>query len=91
MASDGLLAISLASAREHQRMVLSRQRAVLSLSDCLTLSMKCIYMVSAATQVSLLRKHGSHSSTQLFSLSLVEPSGSFQATFQWPNYVQLAK
>jgi hypothetical protein len=44
MASDGLLAISLASAREHQRMVLSRQRAVLSLSDCLTLSMKYIYV-----------------------------------------------
>ena len=28
-------------------------------------------MVSAATQVSLLRKHGSHSSPQLFSFSLV--------------------
>ena len=42
MASDGLLANKLGSAREHQRMVLSRQRAVLSLSDCLTLSMKYI-------------------------------------------------
>ena len=29
-------------------------------------------MVSAATQVSLLRRHGSHSPGQLFSLSLVE-------------------
>ena len=38
-------------------------------------------MVSAATQVSLLRKHGSHSSAQLFSLSLVEASGGFRATF----------
>ena len=48
-------------------------------------------MVSAATQVSHIRKHGSHSSTQLFSLSLVEASCGFRATFQWLNYVQLAQ
>ena len=44
MASDGLLAISLASAREHQRMVLSRQQAVLFLLDCSLPSMKYIYL-----------------------------------------------
>ena len=38
-------------------------------------------MVAAATEVSLLRKHGSHSSVQLFSLSLVEASGGFRAAF----------
>ena len=46
-------------------------------------------MVSAATQVSLLRKHGSHSSAQLFLLSLVEAVGGFRATFQLLNHVQL--
>ena len=46
-------------------------------------------MVSAAIQVSLLRKHGSHSPGQLFSLSLVEVVGGFRATFQWLDLVQL--
>ena len=38
-------------------------------------------MFSGATQVSHLMKHESHSSTQLFSLSLVEASGGFRETF----------
>ena len=46
-------------------------------------------VVAAATEVSLLRKHGSHNSAQLFSLSLVEDSGGFRATFPWLNHVQL--
>ena len=46
-------------------------------------------MVSAATQVSLLRRHGSHSPGQLFSLSLVEAADGFRSTFQWLNHVQL--
>ena len=46
-------------------------------------------MVSAATQVSLLRRPGSHSLGHLFSLSLVEAVDGFRATFQWLNLVQL--
>ena len=46
-------------------------------------------MVSAATQVSLLRRPGSHSPGHLFSLSLVEAGDGFRATFQWLNLVQL--
>ena len=48
----------------------SRYICILSLLDG-TLSVESL-MVSAATQVSLLRRHGSHSPGQLFSLSLVE-------------------
>ena len=47
-------------------------------------------MVSAATKVSLLRRHGSHSPGLLISLSLVEAVDGFRATFQWLNLVQLA-
>ena len=47
-------------------------------------------MVSATTQVSLLRRHGSHSLSLLFSISLAEAADGFRATFQWLNIMQLS-
>jgi hypothetical protein len=46
-------------------------------------------MVSVATRATLLRRHGSQSPGQLFSLSLAKAADSFRATFQWLNFVQL--